>query len=120
MGMADEVASIFGRRVRVLRTTKGMTQEQLGQAAKIDYKHISAIERGASPSFDSIGKLARALGVDYWELFVPDNRPTNGIENEINVALAQANRIKPQDMEQFLRALRSAIRKLDRNAIGHV
>jgi transcriptional regulator with XRE-family HTH domain len=111
----DAVAAVFGRRVRALRLARGLTQEQLGHAAGIDYKHLSAVERGAkAPSFEAIGKLARALGVEYWQLFVPDRRPTSGLDREIAAAIDGAGRLDPADVQEFLRALRSAVRRLDR------
>jgi transcriptional regulator with XRE-family HTH domain len=118
MGDEDKVAIVFGRRVRALRMAKRKTQEQLGHAANIDYKHISAIERGATPSFEVVGKLAHALGVEFWQLFLPDRRPTKGLEKEINAALAETGQLRPNDVEEFLRTLRSAVRKLDRKAVG--
>src|SRR4051812_39421711 len=111
----DPAAAVFGRRVRALRLARGLTQEQLGHAAGIDYKHLSAVEPGAkAPSFDAIGKLAKALGVEYWQLFVPDRRPTAGLERDIAAAIDGAGRLDPADVQEFLRALRAAVRRLDR------
>jgi len=111
----DQPGQIFGRRVRALRLSKDMTQEQLGHAAGIDYKHLSAIERGAkTPSFDAIAKLAHALGVEYWQLFIPDRHLTASMEKEIGDVVNGATKFDQADVEEFLRTLRSAIRKLDR------
>ncbi len=111
----DTVAAVFGRRVRVLRLAKRMTQEELGHSAGIDYKHLSAIERGAkTPSFDAIEKLARALNVEFWHLFLPDRRLTASVDKEISDLVNGSNEFDQADIDEFLRALRSAIRKLDR------
>jgi transcriptional regulator with XRE-family HTH domain len=100
-----------------LRLAKEWTQEQLGHAASIDYKHLSAVERGAkTPSFDAIGKLAKALEVDVWQLFLPDRRLTVHMEREINSVIEGTTRFEQQDVEEFLRTLRGAVRKLDRKA----
>ena len=113
----DTVGQIFGKRVRALRLEKNLTQEQLGQTAGIDYKHLSAIERGAkTPSFDAIGKLARALGVEHWELFLPDRRITASMEQEISAAIAGDGSFDSDDMVDFLKSLRVAIRKLHRKS----
>ena len=60
----------FGDRVRALRKWKGMTQEELAEAANLSVDFIGLIERGVNaPSFDSIEQLASALGVEVRELF---------------------------------------------------
>lgn len=62
---------LFGRRLRLIRKSQGVTLERLGQAASIGYKHIADIERGEkTPSFDAIDKLAKALNVPVHDLFV--------------------------------------------------
>lgn len=104
-----------------MRQAKQMTQEQLGRAAGLDYKHLSAVERGAkTPSFDAIGKLATALGVEYWELFIPapQRRIAAAVEREIDAAVAAADHIDRQNVEEFLRTLKAAVRKLDRSHPG--
>jgi transcriptional regulator with XRE-family HTH domain len=111
----ESVGQIFGRRVRALRQAKKLTQEALGHVAGIDYKHLSAIERGAkTPSFDAIGKLAEALDVECWQLFLPDRRITAGMEQEINAAVAQDGNFSAEDMVEFLKTVRNGVRKLHR------
>jgi len=64
----------FGRRLRALRKAKRMTLEQLGHAAGIGFKHVSEVERGVkAPSFDALERLARALKVQPYELFLPEH-----------------------------------------------
>jgi transcriptional regulator with XRE-family HTH domain len=60
----------FGRRVRALRETRGLTQEQLAERAEISVDFLSLIERGRnSPSFENLEALARALGLGVASLF---------------------------------------------------
>jgi transcriptional regulator with XRE-family HTH domain len=60
----------FGRRVRTLRKRRGMTQEQLAEAADISVDFLSLMERGVNaPSFATLERLADALGVPVKELF---------------------------------------------------
>jgi transcriptional regulator with XRE-family HTH domain len=60
----------FGRRVRVLRKRKGMTQEQLAEVADISVDFLSLMERGVNaPSFATLERLADALGIPVKELF---------------------------------------------------
>ncbi len=60
----------FGLRLKELRNKKGITQYQLAELVDIDPKHISHIETGKSfPKTDLIEKLAKALDIDYKNLF---------------------------------------------------
>ncbi|HEY3317203.1 MAG TPA: helix-turn-helix transcriptional regulator [Coriobacteriia bacterium] len=55
----------FGRRVQELRRQRGLSQEKLGELAELDRTFVSSIENGRrNVTLGTIGKLARALGVD--------------------------------------------------------
>ncbi len=75
--------ALFGRRVRLLREAAGLTQEQLGKAAGVDFKHVGSIERGEkTASFEAVEKLANALGVSYYELFLPDDLSAGAVDED--------------------------------------
>ena len=60
----------FGQRVRLMRSERGLTQEQLAERAGISVDFLSLIERGkSSPSFENLDELADALDVPVAELF---------------------------------------------------
>ncbi len=62
--------TLFGDCVRAHRVARGLSQPQLADEAGISEVWVSKIERGtASPSFDTIARLATALGVEPAELF---------------------------------------------------
>jgi transcriptional regulator with XRE-family HTH domain len=54
----------FGTRLKELRREKGLTQEALARAAGLSKGGVSDLEqdRRASPSWDTVQKLAAALG----------------------------------------------------------
>ena len=111
----ETLAKRFGRRIKELRKAKSLTQEELGQAAGVDYKYLGEVERGVkTSSFSTIEKLAKALGVDYYELFLPTFQKAAGVESEIAELLADSKKIDLSQVEEFLRGLRSLVRKLDR------
>lgn len=111
----EPLAVVFGRRLKELRKAKGMTQEDLGRAAKMDYKHIGAIERGVkTSSFTAIEKLAEALKVSYYQLFLPSSRITTAVEKEVNALISDPSRVELKNVEEFLKGIRAALRKLDR------
>jgi DNA-binding XRE family transcriptional regulator len=87
----------------------------LGKAVELDYKFIGAIERGAkTSSFQTVEKLATALDVQFYELFVPTADRTRAVEREISNLVENSHRIDAKRIEEFLRGLRSLLRKLDR------
>jgi transcriptional regulator with XRE-family HTH domain len=66
----------FGKRLVELRTQNGMTQERLAEAANISADFISLIERGIrAPSFVTLERLSKALGVPVNEFFVFNSKP---------------------------------------------
>lgn len=60
----------FGNRVRALRITACLSQEELGDVAELHRNYISDVERGRrNISLKNIEKLANALEVEIKELF---------------------------------------------------
>jgi transcriptional regulator with XRE-family HTH domain len=60
----------FGQRVRTLRKRAGLTQEELAGQAGISVDFLSLVERGVNaPSFETLEKLADALGIAPKDLF---------------------------------------------------
>jgi transcriptional regulator with XRE-family HTH domain len=57
-------AVAFGKRVRELRKERGWSQEELAEAAGMNWLQVGHIERGASdPKLSTIVKLAKALRI---------------------------------------------------------
>nr|HID14285.1 XRE family transcriptional regulator [Anaerolineae bacterium] len=64
----------FGHRLTRLRKQRGLTQEGLAEAANVSIDFISLMERGQrAPSFDTLDRLAGALGVTVADLFTFDS-----------------------------------------------
>jgi transcriptional regulator with XRE-family HTH domain len=65
----EELRRRVAERLIQLRAQRGWSQEELGARAGLTYKFIGEVERGQkSPSLDSLGRLAKGLGVDIGEL----------------------------------------------------
>jgi transcriptional regulator with XRE-family HTH domain len=59
----------LGRRVRTLRTAKGLSQEKLAEKAKVHRTYVGSLERGErNVALINIVRLADALEVDPSEL----------------------------------------------------
>lgn len=65
-----EIHIRFGKRLRKLRRSKDLTQEQLAYMVGVSTEFISNIERGRNaPSFDTLERLATTLDVPVNILF---------------------------------------------------
>lgn len=61
----------FGQRIRYLRKQRHMSQEQLSVHLGVTVVSVSHLERGVHPpAFNKLGRLAKAFGIEVWELFV--------------------------------------------------
>ena len=59
-----DLVVLLGRRVRTLRLSRGMSQEQLALDAGMKRSYLSELERGLrNPSVRALGRLADALDV---------------------------------------------------------
>lgn len=66
----ENVRKGLGKRINLLRKSKGLTQEELGEKAGLSYKFVGEMERGeVNPSLDSLVSMADALGVNITDLF---------------------------------------------------
>jgi transcriptional regulator with XRE-family HTH domain len=115
-GMAKLILQ-FGQRLRTLRKAKGLTLEQLGQAAALGYKHIAEVERGVKlPSFEAIEKLAEALTVQPYELFLPETLPAGLSDRNLRLLVAEIDRHGTPELKEFLVEVLAAGRNLARRA----
>ncbi|RJX35941.1 MAG: XRE family transcriptional regulator [Desulfarculus sp.] len=99
---------MLGRRVRDLRTSRGMTQEELGELANINYKYLGGIERGErNPSLENLARIASGLGVRLRDLFVLEHEiPTlSGLKAHVAETLASADEKKLRQVARLLDAL---------------
>ena len=69
--MATESIQIkFGNRIRALRNTAGISQEELAFRAGLHRTYLGSIERGErNISLKNIAKIAKALNIKLTELF---------------------------------------------------
>jgi DNA-binding XRE family transcriptional regulator len=66
----SDLRNKFGKKLRRIRRDRDMTQEQLAEAIGVTLDFISRMERGLdAASFETLDKLAKALGVPVSELF---------------------------------------------------
>jgi len=61
----------FGNRIRQLRESMGLTQEELASKVLMDYKYLGSVERGErNITIDKIQRIAEGFGVEAYQLFL--------------------------------------------------
>mgnify|MGYP006280225451 CR=1 FL=1 len=74
MTKEQNLSSLFGSRVRILRASNKLTQKKMASALGITRQHLCRIERGFScPSFDTLQKICDILEIDPATLFIFHN-----------------------------------------------
>ena len=117
----EKAKTTFGRRLRLIRKNRGLTLEQLGEAAGLGYKHIADIERGQkAPSFDAIDRLAEALGVRAYELFVPPGAEQADLDAALSRIMTQVGQDSSPAAKRFLLVVLSLVRGLETELPGGV
>lgn len=76
--MANDTAKRLIARVRELREAYGLSQEAFAERAGLKYKHYQSIEAGRKIEMrlSTLQKLAKACGMELWELLNFDALPS--------------------------------------------
>jgi transcriptional regulator with XRE-family HTH domain len=104
----DPDSILLGRRIRSLRTAKGLTQQELGNQSDVDYKFIGEIERGnMNPSFKVLMKIAKVLDIELPEIlrFEQEISDQKELEKRIKKILSILPVEKLQNVLMLLRVL---------------
>ena len=74
MGSVQDLRTTFGTRLRQLRKTRALTQEELAHRANLHWTYISDLERTRqTPTLDVVNRLARGLDITLADFFAPFN-----------------------------------------------
>ncbi|HMA96720.1 MAG TPA: helix-turn-helix transcriptional regulator [Polyangiaceae bacterium] len=98
---ADPLAEKIGQRIRALRESQGITQEELSYEAGLKSKgHLSGIEKGlVRPTVPTLLLLAERLEVDLLDLVTfPDDSPRQRLVDRTRL-------MKPGVVKRILRDL---------------
>lgn len=77
------VQALFSGNLRALRQRIGLSQADLAEEIKVSQSHIAQLESGKRfPSAQTLEKLASALGVEAFELFVGPEQMENASDKE--------------------------------------
>ena len=72
--MQSTIKKLLGKQIQKIRKEKGLSQDKLSEKVGMNINSLSSIERGATAvTLLNLEKIAAALGVDVYELFLYDN-----------------------------------------------
>jgi transcriptional regulator with XRE-family HTH domain len=92
---------LLGLRIKSLRKSKRLTQEELGAVCGINYKHLGAIERGdENPSLSILGKIAEGLGIEVIELFRFQHEEVDPTKLK-KMIVSVVNNIRDEDVQKL-------------------
>ena len=80
----DDIKKLLGKRIREIRLAKKLKQETLAEMACIEPPTLSNIENGKNyPASETLNKIANALGVLTYELYMFEHIKTPSIKRMI-------------------------------------
>ncbi len=70
-----DIRVVFAENLKKHRKAAGLSQEELAHNADIERAYVSLLERQLnSPTIDMLAKLARAIGIEPFELLLPTRK----------------------------------------------
>lgn len=85
---------LFAERVRSLRKEKGWKLEDLSDKSGISVSSLSKIENGTNPRFDTVVKIARALGISVDYLAGNSNISSFEISKELGLSIESVDNLR--------------------------
>ena len=92
----------FGKKLKQIRKSKGLTQEKLAELAGVHEKHISKLELGTyKPSFATLNKVLTALDLEVDKLGL-NYKKVSAIDNPFYIKSMQIlNNASEQELEFY-------------------
>lgn len=114
----------LGDCIKKIREAKGLSQKQVAASCKMDTGNYSRIETGKTdPSFSSVQKIAKALGVQLGDLFKADEvlKEINSLDKSTMEKMALIEQLDKKEKQAFFAVLDAFIgKKKLKEALGNV
>lgn len=103
-----DIGKVVGDKLRELRTKRGRTLRQVGEAIGIDYSYLGRIEKGKFPSMALLEQLAEYYKIDVSELFgdqveVPEELREIGVEWITFAKEMQKAELTPEEIKHYIK-----------------
>lgn len=98
---------LFGKRLKEIRKSKNITQEQLAEIIGIEPKQICRIENGVCfTTFEKLQKIAQTLNVEIQEFFKYNHKkPKDALIKEMNEIFENASDEKIETIYKIVMTL---------------
>ena len=107
MKSGEEILETLSTNIKIFRKDKGWTQEKLAEEAEMSVQAINFFEgKRRWPGEDSLSKIASALNIDVYQLFIPQNKKPIIIEET-----PENERIRAQLTEEIVEQIRLSVNK---------
>ena len=99
---------LLGQKIRQIRISQGLSQEELALRAGMNPAHLGHIERGLkSPTIDTISKIADALNVELSLLFDFEQNTTHSAPNtKIIAAVSDLTERQQNDVLKLIKLIK--------------
>ena len=102
-----EILETLSRNIKAFRKEKGWTQEKLAEEAEMSVQAINFFEgKRRWPGEDSFSKIAAALGVEVYQLFIPQDKTPIIIEET-----PENERLRAQMTDEIVEEVRRGVNK---------
>lgn len=106
----SEIAITFGNKIREIRKSKHLSQEELAYKASISAAHLGQIERAQkNPTLDTIHRISNALGLSLQEIFADSSIPEFKYDATVtsDKILLHLEKMSEYQQNEILRIIRS-------------
>lgn len=101
----EKLSAKLGARIKVMRRSRGLSQEKLAEKAVIDSKFLSQLELGTrNPSLGTVHRIAHGLGIPVKELFDFEH-DAKGMRKELQELVEALNDETAQKAYRILKVL---------------
>ncbi len=105
----DNISALLGQRIRVLRTSAGLSQEDLAFKASISTNYLGQVERAVkNPTLETVYRIAQALDISLIQLFDFENAiiASNEQSTITNKIIAQLSSISDEQRQDILKLIK--------------
>lgn len=105
----SKVAQNLGCRIRTYRLKKGISQEELAFKSSLSTTYLGQIERAEkSPTVETLDKVANALDVSIYDLFLFDEKIEDDNNNAtLNKITAQLSSMSQDEQTELLKIIKN-------------
>jgi len=104
----------IGASIKKIRESKGLSQKEVALSIRMDSAQYSRIENDKTdPTFSTIEKISRALGVELSELFKADEvfRDVNSYDKTLLEKLSMIEKLEEKEKQAFYSILDALVAK---------